>query len=61
MYLSPNPNPMAAYMWNGLQPVTSFTLIPNPNPHPKPNRSNNTAIQAMGGRAGVGLRDVDLV
>ena len=22
---------MAAYMWNGLQPVTSFTLIPNPN------------------------------
>ena len=24
--------PMAAYMWNGLQPVTSFTLIPNPNP-----------------------------
>ena len=23
--------PMAAYMWNGLQPVTSFTLIPNPN------------------------------
>ena len=23
---------MAAYMWNGLQPVTSFTLIPNPNP-----------------------------
>ena len=21
---------MAAYMWNGLQPVTSFTLIPNP-------------------------------
>ena len=22
--------PMAAYMWNGLQPVTSFTLIPNP-------------------------------
>ena len=27
--------PMAAYMWNGLQPVTSFTLIPNPNPNPK--------------------------
>ena len=26
--------PMAAYMWNGLQPVTSFTLIPNPNPNP---------------------------
>ena len=25
---------MAAYMWNGLQPVTSFTLIPNPNPNP---------------------------
>jgi len=25
--------PMAAYMWNGLQPVTSFTLIPNPNPN----------------------------
>ena len=25
---------MAAYMWNGLQPVTSFTLIPNPNPSP---------------------------
>ena len=24
--------PMAAYMWNGLQPVTSFTLMPNPNP-----------------------------
>ena len=24
--------PMAAYMWNGLQPVTSFALIPNPNP-----------------------------
>ena len=24
---------MAAYMWNGLQPVTSFTLIPNPNPN----------------------------
>ena len=23
--------PMAAYMWNGLQPVTSFTLIPNPS------------------------------
>ena len=23
---------MAAYMWNGLQPVTSFTLIPNPVP-----------------------------
>ena len=22
--------PMAAYMWKGLQPVTSFTLIPNP-------------------------------
>ena len=22
--------PMAAYMWNGLQPVTSLTLIPNP-------------------------------
>ena len=29
--------PMAAYMWNGLQPVTSFTLVPNPNPHPHPN------------------------
>ena len=28
---------MAAYMWNGLQPVTSFTLIPNPNPNPNPN------------------------
>ena len=28
---STNPNPMAAYMWNGLQPVTSFTLILNPN------------------------------
>ena len=27
--------PMAAYMWNGLQPVTPFTLIPNPNPNPK--------------------------
>ena len=26
--------PMAAYMWNGLQPVTSFTLIPNPNLNP---------------------------
>ena len=26
--------PMAAYMWNGLQPVTSFTLIPNPIPDP---------------------------
>ena len=26
--------PMAAYMWNGLQPVTSFTLRPNPNPNP---------------------------
>ena len=25
--------PMAAYMWNGLQPATSFTLIPNPNPN----------------------------
>ena len=25
--------PMAAYMWNGLQPVTSCTLIPNPNPN----------------------------
>merc|ERR1719486_1178565 len=24
--------PMAAYMWNRLQPVTSFTLMPNPNP-----------------------------
>ena len=23
--------PMAAYMWNGLQLVTSFTLIPNPH------------------------------
>ena len=29
--------PMAAYMWNGLQPVTSFTLIPNPDPNPNPN------------------------
>ena len=27
---------MDAYMWNGLQPVTSFTLIPNPNPNPNP-------------------------
>ena len=27
---------MAAYMWNGLQLVTSFTLIPNPNPNPNP-------------------------
>ena len=26
--------PMAAYMWNGLQPVTSFTFIPYPNPNP---------------------------
>ena len=25
--------PMAAYMWNGLQPVTFFTLVPNPNPN----------------------------
>ena len=29
--------PMAAYMWNGLQPVTSFTLLPNPNLNPNPN------------------------
>ena len=31
--------PMAAYMWNGLQPVTSFTLIPNTNLHPYPYNS----------------------
>ena len=29
--------PMAAYMWNGIQPFTSFTLIPNPDPNPNPN------------------------
>ena len=28
-------------MWNGLQPVTSFTLIPNPNPNPNPSPNPN--------------------
>ena len=45
---------MAAYMWNGLQPVTSFTLIPNPkvadteaNPNPNPNPSPSPSPPAL--------------
>merc|ERR1712185_887713 len=36
--------PMAAYMWNGLQPVTSFTLIPNPNFNPNPEMRQSSIL-----------------
>ena len=39
--------PMAAFMWNGLQPVTSFTLIPNPNPDPNPDFSRRDVSRAV--------------
>ena len=43
--------PMAAYMWNGLQPVTSLKIIPYPNPNPDLERSCHFILDRSSSRS----------